>query len=105
MQNVTLPDWAAWYDACNKKYYTKTNEKTDFDNLPNDVERQDEDKGCTDTHPELNETFDHLSDNLGICSTKQNYEPLILNEMPNDEYQGLKRLRNHFTHFLTEVVV
>ena len=34
-----------------------------------DVERQDEDAGCTDTHPDLNETFDHLSDNLGIPST------------------------------------
>ena len=28
----------------------------------------------------LNETFDHLSDNLGIPSTQQNNKPLILNE-------------------------
>ena len=89
-----------------------------------DVERQDEDEGCTDTHPDLNETFDHLSDNLGIPSTQQNNEPLILNEMPDDEYRGLvqmlnkkqreffyhalhliKVLRNHFTHFSAEVVV
>ena len=89
-----------------------------------DVEWQDKDEGCTDTHPDLNETFDHLSDNLGIPSTQQNNEPLILNEMPDDEYRGLvqmlnkkqrefsyhalhliKLLRNHFTPFSAEVVV
>ena len=25
-----------------------------------DIEHQDEGEGCTDTHPDLNETFDHL---------------------------------------------
>ena len=70
-----------------------------------DVERQDEDAGCTDTHPDLNETFDHLSDNLGIPSTQQNNEPLILNEMQNDEYRGLvqmlnKKQREFFYHAL-----
>ena len=59
-----------------------------------DVERQDEDEGCTDTHPDLNETFDHLSDNLGIPSTQQNNEPLILNEMPDDEYRELVQMLN-----------
>ena len=58
-----------------------------------DVERQDEDEGCTDTHPDLNETFDHLSDNLGIPSTQSN-EPLILNEMPDDEYRVLAQMLN-----------
>ena len=42
-----------------------------------DVERQGQDEGCTGTHPDLNETFDHLSDSLGIPSTQQNNEPLI----------------------------
>ena len=69
------------------------------------VERQDEDEGCTDTHPDLNETFDHFSDSLGIPSTQQNNEPPILNEMPNDEYRGLvqmlnKRQREFFYHAL-----
>ena len=59
-----------------------------------DVERQDEDEGCTDTHPDLNETFDHLSDNLGIHSTQQNNEPLIFNEMQDDEYQGSVQMLN-----------
>ena len=215
MQNITLADWAAWYDSCGKKGYRKTNKKCDVDNLlleneeeenddellndnpgvsteskelkkrtqariirsvwfnkeaqpekhyrellmlftswrneetdllknystfeehylarrdeiseqmqqyaiciedlnevgnhlqecdddaydiiapvTQDVERQDEDEGCTDTHPDLNETFDHLSDNLGIPSTQQNNEPLILNEMQDDEYRGLVQMLN-----------
>ena len=59
-----------------------------------DVERQDEDEGCTDTHPDLNETFDHLSDNLRIPSTQQNNEPLIWNEMPDDNYRSLVQMLN-----------
>ena len=226
MQNITLADWAAWYDSCGKKSYRKTNKKCDVDNLlleneeeenddellndnpdvstgskelkkrtqariirsvwfnkeaqpekhyrellmlftswqneetdllknystfeehylarldeisqqmqqyaicsedlnevgnhlqecdddaydtiapvTQDVERQDEHEGCSDTHPDLNETFDHLSDNMGIPSTQQNNEPLILNEMPDDEYRGLvqmlnKKQREFFYHAL-----
>ena len=59
-----------------------------------DDERQNEDEGFTDTHPDFNETFDHLSDSLGIPSTQQNNEPLILNEMPDDEYRGLVQMLN-----------
>ena len=214
MQNVTLADWAAWYNNCGQKCYRNINEKTDFDDLPienedelnddeifndisdviptisksikkrsqariiqsvwfnreaqpekhfrellmlftpwrnevtdllknyssyeehymtrhdeiseqmqqygictedlnevgnhiqecdddaydtiapvtQDVECQDEDESCNDTHPDLNETFDHLSDNLGIPSTQQNNEPLILNEMPDDEYRELVQM-------------
>ena len=33
MQNITLADWAAWYDSCGKKGYRKTNKKWDVDNL------------------------------------------------------------------------
>ena len=40
MQNVTLADRAAWYDGCGQKSYRKTNEKTDFDDLP--IENEDE---------------------------------------------------------------
>ena len=70
-----------------------------------DVERQDADEGCDDAHPDLNETFYHLSENLGIPSTQQNNEPLILNEMPDDEYRGLvqmlnKKQREFFYHAL-----
>ena len=33
MQNITLADWAAWYDSCGKKCYRKTSKKCDVDNL------------------------------------------------------------------------
>ena len=59
-----------------------------------DAERQDEDEGCTDTHPDLNETFDNLSDNLGMPSTQQNNEPPILNEILDDDYRGLVKMLN-----------
>ena len=70
-----------------------------------DVERQDQGEGCTDTHADLNETFNHRSENLGIPSTLQNSEPLILNEMQDEEYRGLgqmlnKKQREFFYHAL-----
>ena len=51
-----------------------------------DAQQQDEDEGCTNIHPDLNETFHHFSDNLGIPSSQENNEPLILNEMQDDKY-------------------
>ncbi|XP_028412493.1 ATP-dependent DNA helicase PIF1-like [Dendronephthya gigantea] len=59
-----------------------------------DVERHDQDKGCVDTHPDLNKTFDHLAENLGIPSSLPNNEPLILNEMQDNEYRALVQLLN-----------
>ena len=34
VEHVTLADWAAWYDSCNKKQYTKRTNKQDIDLLP-----------------------------------------------------------------------
>ena len=50
-------------------------------------------------------SHDHLPVNLGIPSALQNNEPLILNEMPDDEYRGLvqmlnKKQREFFYHAL-----
>ncbi|XP_028417946.1 uncharacterized protein LOC114542642 [Dendronephthya gigantea] len=59
-----------------------------------DVERHDQDQGCVDTHPDLNETFDHLAENLGIPSSLPNNEPLILNEMQDNEYRALVQMLN-----------
>ena len=69
-----------------------------------DIERQDENEGNTVTHPDLNETYD-LSEDLGIPSTLTRNEPLILNEMQDDEYRRLvqklnKRQREFFYHAL-----
>ena len=45
MQNITLADWAAWYDSCGKKGYRKTSKKCDVDNLllQNEEEENDDD--------------------------------------------------------------
>ena len=58
-----------------------------------DTERQDEDEGNTDTHPDLNETYD-LSEDLSIASSLPNNEPLVLNEIQDDEYRGLLQMLN-----------
>ena len=58
-----------------------------------DTERQDQHEGNTDTHPDLNESYD-LSEDLGIPSNLPNNEPLILNEMQDDEYRGLVQMLN-----------
>ncbi len=58
-----------------------------------DTERRDQHEGNTDTHPDLNESYD-LSEDLGIPSNLPNNEPLILNEMQDDEYRGLVQMLN-----------
>ncbi|CAB4032890.1 ATP-dependent DNA helicase PIF1 [Paramuricea clavata] len=68
------------------------------------TELQDQDEGNTDTHPDLNENYD-LSADLGIPSTLPNNEPLVLNEMQDDEYRGFvqmlnKKQREFFYHVL-----
>ena len=68
------------------------------------TELQDEDEGNQDLHPDLNEQYD-ISEDIGIPSTAQNNEPLILNEMQDDEYRGLvqslnKKQKEFFQHAL-----
>jgi hypothetical protein len=58
-----------------------------------ETERQDQDEGNTDTHPDLNESYD-LSEDLGIPSALPNNQPLILNEMQDDEYRELVQMLN-----------
>ena len=43
MPNVTLADWAAWYDSCNKKGYRKTNKKCDVNNFLSENEEEEND--------------------------------------------------------------
>ena len=57
------------------------------------IELQDENEGNQDLHPDFNERYD-LSDDLGIPSTAQNNEPLILNEMPDDQYRAMVQSLN-----------
>ena len=50
------------------------------------IELRDQAEGTEDLHPDLNENYD-LSDDLGIASTSLNSEPLMLNELPRDDYR------------------
>lgn len=50
------------------------------------VEQQDQADGDADLHPDFNASY-NLSDDIGIPSAELNAEPLILNEMQDDEYR------------------
>ena len=72
--------------------------------LTQHAERYNQEEGNTDTHPDLNETYD-LSEDLGIPSSLPNNEPLILNEMQDVEYRAFvqmlnKKHREFFYHAL-----
>ncbi len=57
------------------------------------TEKQDGAEGNTDLQPDLNENY-NLSDDLGIPSTDMSTEPLILNELPDDEYRQMVQMLN-----------
>ena len=57
------------------------------------IERQDEDEGAQDLHPEFNGTYD-LSGDLGIPSAASNTEQLILHEEQDDVYRGMVQKLN-----------
>ena len=75
-------------------YTDYTDEQFDFiaPNIQN-IELQDEAIGNEDLHPDFNENYD-LSADLGIPSTSFNNEPLILNELPDDNYHQMVQTLN-----------
>ena len=56
-------------------------------------EYQDEAEGLQDLHPDLNENYD-LSEDVGIPSAIETSEPLILNELQDQEYRQLVQTLN-----------
>ena len=71
------------------------------------IELQDEVEGMEDIHPDFNENYD-LSDDLGIPSTSLRNEPLILNELPDDDYRQMvqtlnKKQKEFFYHILHQI--
>ena len=57
------------------------------------LEQQDEAEGNQDLHPDFNESY-NLSDDLGIPSLDLNTEPLIMNELQDDEYRHIVQMLN-----------
>ena len=68
------------------------------------IEYQDEYEGVHDLHPDFNENYD-LSEDVGIPSVTTSTEPLILNELQDNDYRQLvetlnKRQKEFFYHVL-----
>lgn len=68
------------------------------------VELQDEAEGSRDLHPDFNESY-NFADDIGIPSIDSNSEPLILNELEDNEYRHLtqmlnKKQKEFFNHVL-----
>ena len=57
------------------------------------IEQQDLAEGSQDLHPDFNENY-NLSDDIGIPSAYSNTEPLILNELQDDEYRHMVQMLN-----------
>ena len=74
-------------------YTTQITMMTNVSIAPNiqNIELQDEAIGNEDLHPDFNENYD-LSGDLGIPSASFNNEPLILNELPDDDYRQMVRI-------------
>ena len=75
--------------------------------ITQDIDHQDEHEGNENLHPDLNENYD-LSDDLGIPSASSNNEPLILNELPDQEYREMvqtlnKKQKEFFYHSLHQI--
>ena len=71
------------------------------------IELEDEAEGMEDLHPDFNESYD-MSDDLGIPSTSLNNEPLVLNELPDDDYRQMvqtlnKEQKEFFYHILHQI--
>lgn len=61
--------------------------------LTQNIEYQDEAEGLQDLHPDLNESYD-LSEDVGIPSAVESSEPLVLNELQDQEYRQLVQTLN-----------
>ena len=58
-------------------------------------------------HPDFNESYG-MSDDLSIPSTSLNNEPLVLDELPDDDYRQMvqtlnKEQKEFFYHFLHQI--
>ena len=60
------------------------------------VEYQDQAEGTQDLHvqPDFNENY-NLSDDIGIPSVDMNQQPLILNELQDEEYRQMVEMLNN----------
>ncbi|PFX15510.1 ATP-dependent DNA helicase PIF1 [Stylophora pistillata] len=91
------------YVVCNEdlnEIQNHTNSTEDMDHQydliapsTQNVECQDEAEGNQDLQPDLNEKY-NLSDDIGIPSADLNHEPLVLNEMQDEDYRHIVQMLN-----------
>ena len=91
------------YVVCNEDFneiQNHTNSTEDMDHQydmiapsTQNVECQDEAEGNQDLQPDLNENY-NLSDDIGIPSADLNHEPLVLNEMQDEDYRHMVQTLN-----------
>ena len=71
------------------------------------IDKQEQEEGSIDLHPDFNESF-NLSDDIGIPSADLNIEPLILNELSDDEYrqmvQTLNKEQKEFFYYVLHLI-
>ena len=99
------------YAVCNQDFSEMEQEMTSvedsYDSIApatQSVELQDEAEGSRDLHPDFNENY-NFADDIGIPSIDSNSEPLILNELEDNEYRHLvqmlnKKQKEFFNHVL-----
>ena len=99
------------YAVCNQGFNEMEQEMTSvedsYDSIApatQSVELQDEAEGSRDLHPDFNENY-NFADDIGIPSIDSNSEPLILNELEDNEYRHLvqmlnKKQKEFFNHVL-----
>ena len=93
-----IQDQMTLYAVC---YQELNNAQEQLNEAPNDNEDQfdliapitqhiecQDDEGTENLHPDFNENYD-LSDDIGIPSASSNNEPLIVNELPDQEYREM----------------
>jgi hypothetical protein len=86
LKNITLADWAAWYDSCGKQNNKKAHKKTDVDNLPLETEDGNDDEL-------LNSDENSLTTDLTTDSKKITQARIIRSVWFNKEAQPEKHYR------------
>ncbi len=95
LQNITLADWAAWYDTSGQNHYRKTNKKADIDKLPVETEDKNNDDDLLDNENSLTS----ISQSPKNTIKKRSQARIIRSVWFNKEAQPEKHYRELITLF------
>ena len=105
--NEQLKQYAVCNEDFNEMQQEMSRSEDAYDTIApctQNLEQQDIGEGNQDLHPDFNESY-NLSDDLGIPSVDLHTEPLLMNELQDDEYRNLvqslnKERKEFFYHVL-----